>query len=143
MRFARGRTADAVVPVVAQGGRWFDLRPITPTIDGSTLAPPSLERIAAAVDAGDLPEVPEPTEFGPPLARIGKIVCIGLNYVDHAAETNAKPPAEPIIFMKAPDTVVGPNDEVLVPRNAQKTDYEVELAVVIGTVARYLDSPDG
>jgi 2-keto-4-pentenoate hydratase/2-oxohepta-3-ene-1,7-dioic acid hydratase in catechol pathway len=72
------------------------------------------------------------------LSRIGKIVCIGLNYRDHAAETGAQPPAEPILFLKTPDTVVGPDDEVLVPRGSVKTDWEVELAVVIGREARYL-----
>jgi 2-keto-4-pentenoate hydratase/2-oxohepta-3-ene-1,7-dioic acid hydratase in catechol pathway len=69
-------------------------------------------------------------------------VCIGLNYRDHAEETGATPPAEPIVFLKTPDTVVGPDDEVLIPRQSVKTDWEVELAVVIGSQARYLDSPD-
>ena len=68
-------------------------------------------------------------------------MCIGLNYVDHAAETGATPPAEPVLFMKAPDTVVGPQDGVLIPRRSVKTDYEVELAVVLGATARYLESP--
>lgn len=77
---------------------------------------------------------------GPPLARIGKIVCIGLNYHDHARETGAEPPTEPVIFFKAADTVVGPDDTVLVPRGSVKTDWEVELAVVIGRTARYLES---
>ncbi len=67
--------------------------------------------------------------------------CIGLNYVDHAADTGATPPAEPVLFMKAPDTVVGPQDGVLIPRRSVKTDYEVELAVVLGATARYLESP--
>ncbi|MDF3148914.1 fumarylacetoacetate hydrolase family protein, partial [Streptomyces sp. T21Q-yed] len=79
---------------------------------------------------------------GPPLARIGKIVCIGLNYHDHARETGAEPPAEPVIFFKAADTVVGPHDTVLVPRRSTKTDWEVELAVVIGRTARYLESAE-
>jgi 2-keto-4-pentenoate hydratase/2-oxohepta-3-ene-1,7-dioic acid hydratase in catechol pathway len=80
--------------------------------------------------------------YAPPLAEIGKIICIGLNYRDHAAETNAPIPTEPVMFLKTPDTVIGPNDEVLIPRRSAKTDYEVELAVVIGREARYLDSPD-
>ncbi len=79
--------------------------------------------------------------FGPPVASPGKIVCIGLNYRDHAAETGADLPTEPILFLKTPDTMVGPDDEVLVPRRSVKTDYEVELAVIIGAQARYLDSP--
>ena len=141
MQLARSRTGDTTIPVVGLDGRWFDLRPLTNTIDGATLAPSSLDAIRNAVAGGSLPAVDAPTSFAPPLARIGKIVCIGLNYSDHAAETNATPPSEPILFMKAPDTVVGPDDEVLVPRNSTKTDYEVELAIVIGSVARYLASP--
>ncbi|GAA3061606.1 hypothetical protein GCM10020000_51040 [Streptomyces olivoverticillatus] len=76
--------------------------------------------------------------IGPPVARIGKIVCVGVNYRDLVAEAGVATPAEPVLFMKAPDTVVGPDDTVLVPRGAEKTDWEVELAVVIGRTARYL-----
>ncbi|MBA8795455.1 2-keto-4-pentenoate hydratase/2-oxohepta-3-ene-1,7-dioic acid hydratase in catechol pathway [Friedmanniella endophytica] len=90
----------------------------------------------------DLPVIEQVDRFGPPLGRIGKIVCIGLNYRDHAAETKAEIPGEPIVFLKTPDTVVGPDDEVLIPRKSTKTDWEVELAVVIGREARYLDSPE-
>jgi len=96
--------------------------------------------LAAAVEAGALPEVPTADRFGPPVARPTKVVCIGLNYRDHAEETHAAVPTEPVIFMKAPDCVVGPDDEVLVPRGSVKTDYEVELGVVIGRTARYVES---
>jgi 2-keto-4-pentenoate hydratase/2-oxohepta-3-ene-1,7-dioic acid hydratase in catechol pathway len=102
----------------------------------------NLPAVAAALAAGTLPEVPQPQRFGPPLARPGKIVCIGVNYRDHAKETGIAEPPEPIVFLKTPDTMVGPNDTVLIPRDSVKTDYEVELAVVIGSTARYLDSPD-
>ena len=80
--------------------------------------------------------------MGPPIARPGKIVCIGLNYRDHAAETNAAVPLEPVVFLKDPATVVGPYDDIVVPRGSIKTDWEVELGVVIGRTARYLGSPD-
>ncbi len=80
--------------------------------------------------------------IGAPIARPGKVVCIGLNYSDHAAETGATPPERPVVFMKDPATVVGPYDDVLIPRGSVKTDWEVELGVVIGSTARYLDSPD-
>jgi 2-keto-4-pentenoate hydratase/2-oxohepta-3-ene-1,7-dioic acid hydratase in catechol pathway len=80
--------------------------------------------------------------FGAPIAKPEKIICIGLNYRDHANETGATIPTEPIIFMKAPNCVIGPTDEILVPRGSTKTDWEVELGVVIGTRARYLPSPD-
>jgi 2-keto-4-pentenoate hydratase/2-oxohepta-3-ene-1,7-dioic acid hydratase in catechol pathway len=87
-----------------------------------------------------LPDLAEPAAFAAPLERPGKIVCVGLNYLDHADETGARPPAEPILFLKAGDTVVGPTDDVLIPPGSVKTDYEVELAVIIGRRARYLAS---
>jgi len=95
--------------------------------------------VAAAVVGGGLPAVSG--RLGAPIARPGKVVCIGLNYSDHAAETGQAPPPRPVVFMKDPATVVGPYDDVLIPRGSAKTDWEVELGVVIGTTARYLDSP--
>jgi 2-keto-4-pentenoate hydratase/2-oxohepta-3-ene-1,7-dioic acid hydratase in catechol pathway len=89
-----------------------------------------------------LPPVPESERWAAPVARPGKILCIGLNYSDHAAETGAEPPKEPIIFLKAPNTTSGPFDAVHIPRGSLKTDWEVELGVVIGAEARYLPSPD-
>ncbi|GAB6900712.1 fumarylacetoacetate hydrolase family protein [Kineosporia succinea] len=102
-----------------------------------------LDRARAAVATGDLPELETRDErTGSPVPRPAAVICIGLNYRDHAEETGAAIPAEPIIFMKMPSTVVGPNDTVLVPRNSQKTDYEVELGVVLGRQVRYLDSAE-
>lgn len=92
------------------------------------------------MDRGILPET-VPGRFGAPLADPGKVVCIGLNYRDHAAESGAAIPDEPIVFLKTTDTVVGPDDGILLPRRSRKTDYEVELGVVMGGTARYLDSP--
>lgn len=113
-------------------------------IDGELLADDAaLARIRAAAEAGRLPALdPAGLRTGPPVARIGKVVCVGLNYHDHAAETGAPIPEEPILFLKAADTVVGPDDTVLVPRGSEKTDWEVELAVVIGRTARYLESDE-
>lgn len=88
-----------------------------------------------------LPLVPETARWGAPMARPGKVVCIGLNYSDHAAESGMAIPAEPIVFMKASNTVVGPFDDILIPRGSVKTDWEVELGVVIGRDVRYLASP--
>jgi 2-keto-4-pentenoate hydratase/2-oxohepta-3-ene-1,7-dioic acid hydratase in catechol pathway len=123
--------------------RLLDLSSAIPEIDGDFFSSGGVDRARAAVEGGDLPEVDaEGLRVGAPIARPGKIVCVGLNYRDHAAETGAAIPARPVVFMKDPGTVVGPYDEVLVPRGSRKTDWEVELAVVIGRRARYLASPE-
>ncbi|MFI7609695.1 fumarylacetoacetate hydrolase family protein [Nonomuraea terrae] len=112
-----------------------------PEIDGAFLASGGVERVREALQRGALPVVDaEGLRIGAPIARPGKIVCIGLNYRDHAAESGAEVPAEPVVFMKASNTTVGPYDDVLIPRGSVKTDWEVELAVVIGKEARYLGS---
>ncbi|MFI2710569.1 fumarylacetoacetate hydrolase family protein [Micromonospora sp. NPDC018662] len=122
-------------------GRLVDLSGTVTEIDGPFLADGGIEVARAAVAAGELPVLSDATlRIGAPVARPGKIVCVGLNYADHAAETGAEPPAEPILFLKAPNTVIGPDDQVLIPRGSVKTDWEVELAVVIGRTARYVDS---
>jgi 2-keto-4-pentenoate hydratase/2-oxohepta-3-ene-1,7-dioic acid hydratase in catechol pathway len=131
-------------PAVLDGeGRVRDLAGVLDgaDIDGPFLAGGGLERVRAALDGDDLPVVhTEGLRIGAPVARPEKVVCIGLNFRDHAAESGAAIPEEPVVFMKAPNTVVGPFDEVLVPRKSVKTDWEVELAVVIGKTARYLES---
>ncbi|GGY65785.1 2-hydroxyhepta-2,4-diene-1,7-dioate isomerase [Streptomyces olivaceoviridis] len=145
MKLLRVGTAGAERPALLDtDGTLRDLSGLVDDIDGALLADDTaLGRIRAAAEAGELPALDATgLRIGPPLGRIGKIVCIGLNYHDHARETGAEPPAEPVVFMKAPDTVVGPNDTVLVPRGSTKTDWEVELAVVIGRTARYLDSAE-
>lgn len=120
----------------------LDLSTVIDDITPAALAPDVLDRLRAAITAGDLPHLAADDRVGPPLAGIGKIVCVGLNYREHAAEAGLPIPDEPILFMKAPDTVVGALDEVRVPRASVKTDYEVELAIVIGRTARYLDPSD-
>ena len=126
--------------VLAEDGSLLDLSGLSRDIDGEFLAS-GLDRARSAYAAGELPPIQNTKRIGPPVARPGKVVCIGLNYRDHAEETNAEIPAEPIIFMKASNTVVGPNDDVLIPRGSEKTDYEVELAIILRGRARYLDSP--
>ncbi|MDW8808789.1 fumarylacetoacetate hydrolase family protein [Streptomyces scabiei] len=124
-------------------GRLLDLSSVTPDIDGAFLASGGVDRARAAVAAGGLPVLgTEDLRVGAPLARPGKIVCVGLNYRDHAAETGAAIPPRPVVFMKDPGTVVGPYDEVLIPRGSGKTDWEVELGVVVGRRARYLEGPE-
>ncbi|MFH8370281.1 fumarylacetoacetate hydrolase family protein [Streptomyces sp. NPDC018031] len=143
MKLLRVGPAGAERPALLDGdGVLRDLSDSVRDIDGGLLADEAaLNRIRVAAEAGRLPALdPAGLRIGPPVARIGKVVCIGLNYHDHAAETGAPIPAEPIVFLKAADTVVGPDDTVLVPRGSEKTDWEVELAVVIGRTARYLES---
>lgn len=102
-----------------------------------------LSRIASFLAEGmSLPDVPEDARWAAPVARPGKVICIGLNYSDHAKESNMPIPSEPIVFQKGANTVVGPYDPILIPRRSEKTDWEVELGVVIGRDARYLDSID-
>ncbi|CQR63865.1 fumarylacetoacetate hydrolase family protein [Streptomyces leeuwenhoekii] len=145
MKLLRVGTAGAERPALLDAdGTLRDLSDLVPDIDGALLADDAaLDRIRAAAGAGELPVLDGTgLRIGPPLGRIGKIVCIGLNYHDHARETGVEPPSEPVVFLKAPDTVVGPDDTVLVPRGSRKTDWEVELAVVIGRTARYLESAE-
>lgn len=128
--------------VLGPDGRVLDLSSLTADIDGAFLAGGGVERVRAALEEGRLPEAGPYERVGAPIARPGKIVCIGLNYSDHAEETGAAIPEEPVVFMKASNTLVGPDDEVLVPRGSVKTDYEIELAVILGRTARYLSSPE-
>ena len=133
--------------VRAADGTVHDLSSITSEtggdIDGAFLASDGIARARAALEAGELPAVDaEGLRIGAPIARPSAVVCIGQNYAAHAAESGAEPPKQPIVFFKHPNTVVGAYDDVLVPRGATKTDWEVELAVVIGKEARYVDSDE-
>ena len=94
------------------------------------------------INLESLPEISKSTRIGSCVNRPGKFVAIGLNYSDHAAETGAKPPSEPIVFMKATSCIVGPNDEVIIPKNSKKTDWEVEIAFVVGKEAKYISEKD-
>jgi ureidoglycolate lyase len=123
--------------ILDKDGKIRDLNGHVPDIAGTALLPDSLKKLAA-LNPAELPLASGDLRIGPCVGKIGKFVCIGLNYADHAAETGAPIPKEPIIFMKATSAVVGPNDEVEIPRGAQKTDWEVELGVVIGKNAKYV-----
>ncbi|WP_374466481.1 fumarylacetoacetate hydrolase family protein [Ferrovibrio sp.] len=118
-----------------------DLSGIVPDINGAVLNPAGQAKLKA-LDPAKLPVVAGNPRLGPCVAGVGKFICIGLNYSDHAAETGATVPPEPIIFMKATSAITGPNDDVIIPKNSQKTDWEVELGVVIGTEARYVSEAD-
>ncbi|HVL58886.1 MAG TPA: fumarylacetoacetate hydrolase family protein [Burkholderiaceae bacterium] len=122
-------------------GRLRDLSRVIADIDGNALAPTSLARLAG-LPADEMPLVPDNPRLGPPVARVSKFVAIGLNYTDHAIESNAPIPKEPIIFMKTPSSIVGANDDVMLPRGSKKMDWEIELAIVIGSRARYVTKND-
>ena len=122
-------------------GTLRDLSAVISDIDGSTLAAGSLAALRE-LDPLSLPPVQEPYRIGPCVGGVGKFLCIGLNYSDHAAETGAAVPAEPVLFMKATSALSGPNDNILLPRNSTKTDWEVELGVVVGKEARYVEEAD-
>ena len=122
-------------------GKIRDLSAAVRDIDGETLSPASLDRLRR-LDPSTLPLVPGTPRLGPCVARVSKIVAIGLNYRAHAAETGAPIPKEPIFFMKATSSICGPDDDVIIPKASEKTDWEVELGIVIGTLARYVPAND-
>lgn len=123
--------------MVDQDGTMRDLSQIVHDIDGTTLLPENLARLAK-IDPKTLPVIQGNPRLGACVANIGKFICIGLNYADHAAETGATVPPEPVLFLKANSAICGPNDAVIIPRGSLKTDWEVELGVVIGKPAKYV-----
>src|SRR5882724_2872442 len=122
-------------------GTYRDLSTIVPDLKGEALTPTGVQKIRAA-DASKLPVLDKSLRIGPCVGFTGKFICVGLNYADHAAETGAQIPKEPILFQKATSAIIGPNDNVIIPKIAQKTDWEVELGVVIGKEARNIDEKD-
>lgn len=145
MRLMRVGPRGQEVPAVSSDGHTlFDLRGLTHDLDGAFLAGGGLDRVRRAFDAGELPalEIAPGMRVGAPVARPQAVLCIGMNYAAHARETGAEPPANPVLFYKAPNTVVGPDDDVIKPRGSTKLDYEVELGIVIGRRVRYLTSVD-
>jgi 2-keto-4-pentenoate hydratase/2-oxohepta-3-ene-1,7-dioic acid hydratase in catechol pathway len=127
--------------ILAADGTIRDLSAHVADIGGAAIGPDGLKKIAA-IDTASLPVVSADARIGACVAGTGKFICIGLNYSDHAAETGATVPPEPIIFMKATSAISGPNDNVLIPRGSEKTDWEVELAVIIGKTAKYVSEDD-
>lgn len=122
-------------------GVYRDLSGTVRDISGAHLGPKEIARIGA-VNHNELPVIPADTRIGACVGQVGKFVCVGLNYSDHAAESGMAIPEEPVLFMKATSAICGPNDSVLIPRGSEKTDWEVELGVVIGTEARYVDESE-
>lgn len=130
-----GETGQEKPGILAADGTIRDLSGRVHDIAGATLSPEGL-RALAALDLSALPVVPAGTRLGAPVSGMVNFVCIGLNYADHAAETGAEVPKEPIVFLKSLGALAGPNDDILIPPGSKKTDWEVELAIVIGTTAR-------
>jgi ureidoglycolate lyase len=123
--------------ILDAAGAIRDLSGVIPDITGDVLSPAALAKIAA-VDVNSLPKVAGNPRLGSPVTGMKNLICIGLNYADHAAETGAPIPKEPIVFLKSLNALQGPNDDVVIPRGSVKTDYEVELCIIIGTRAKYV-----
>lgn len=142
MKLLRVGAKGAEKPAILHtDGTYRDLTSVVSDINGATIGPDGLARIAAA-DHGSLPVLDQGSRIGPCVGNVGKFMCIGLNYADHAAETGSPIPAEPILFMKATSSIIGPNDDVILPKNTLKPDWEVELGVVIGKEAKYIEEKD-
>ncbi|ETZ24482.1 fumarylacetoacetate hydrolase family protein [Pedobacter sp. V48] len=144
MKLIRWGAADQEKTGVIINDIWYDTSAFGEDYNEKFFNDNGLARLDAFVKAneGKLAQVPAGTRLGSPVARPSKIVCIGLNYADHAKETNAPIPPEPVIFMKSSTAMVGPFDDIVIPKNSVKTDWEVELAVVIGKKASYVDEAD-
>jgi 2-keto-4-pentenoate hydratase/2-oxohepta-3-ene-1,7-dioic acid hydratase in catechol pathway len=141
MRIARIGSLGQEKPAVVQGDQYILVDSLIGDWSRETLEAGAMAKVAAA-DLSGLPRVAKgSTRIGAPINRPTKVICVGLNYLAHIKESNAETPAEPVIFMKAPDSVVGPNDDIVIPPKSLATDYEVELALVIGKRALYLNSP--
>ena len=127
--------------IIDSNGNIRDLSGTVPDIAGEYLSPKALAYLKG-LDLSKLPVMPGNKRVGPCVGRVGKFICIGLNYSDHAAEAGMKVPSEPVIFMKATSAICGPNDDIVIPRGGTKVDWEVELGVVIGSLAKYVSEDD-
>ena len=137
MRIARIGSAGQEKPAVVLGDEYILVDSLIDDWSRASLEDGAMAKVAAA-DLSGLPRVAKgSTRIGSPINRPTKVICVGLNYLAHIKESNAETPAEPVIFMKAPDSVVGPNDDIVIPPKSLATDYEVELAIVIGKRALY------
>ena len=136
-----GPTGNEKPGLLDDAGNIRSLEGVISDVSGETLSATSLNKLAK-LDPSELPAVESPVRIGPCVAGTGKFLCIGLNYADHAAESGMEVPAEPVLFMKATSSIIGPNDDVEIPRGSEKSDWEVELGVVIGEKAKYVSEAD-
>jgi ureidoglycolate lyase len=142
MKLLRVGAKGAEKPAILHtDGTYRDLSSVVPDITGASIGAEGLAKIAAA-DHSSLPVLDKGSRIGPCVGNVGKFMCIGLNYADHAAESNLPVPSEPVLFMKATSAIIGPNDDVELPKNTLKPDWEVELGVVIGKTAKYIEEKD-
>jgi 2,4-didehydro-3-deoxy-L-rhamnonate hydrolase len=144
MKLIRWRNGNKTLPGIMLNGHYYDLSPFGEDYNESFFETGGLDRLRMYVERNkeSLTKLEEPLNLSSPVARPSKIVCIGLNYADHARETKAQPPVEPVIFMKSTTALSGPFDPIIIPRNAKKTDWEVELAIVISKKASYVEESD-
>ncbi|GGD11514.1 fumarylacetoacetate hydrolase family protein [Aquisalinus flavus] len=142
MKFSRlGRPGKEKPCILDANGTWRNLSGLIDDISGEALEPDALSRIGAA-DLASLPAIHNVDRYAPAVAGVGKFICIGLNYARHAAESGMDLPKEPVMFMKATSSIIGANDQVVIPRNSKKSDWEVELGVVIGRPAKHVSEAE-
>ena len=132
-----GNSGEEKPGIIDENGKIRDLSDVIDDINGNTISPESLDKLKS-LDVSSLPQVTGNPRIGPCVNKVGKFLCIGLNFSDHAAETGLEPPEEPILFSKATSAIIGPNDNVEIPRTSTATDWEVELGVIIGKKAKYI-----
>jgi len=136
-----GNSGEEKPGIIDEKGKIRDLSNVIDDINGNTISPESLDKLKS-LDVSSLPEVTGNPRIGPCVNKVGKFLCIGLNFSDHAAETGLEPPEEPILFSKATSAIIGPNDNVEIPRTSTATDWEVELGVIIGKKAKYISEAE-
>lgn len=141
MEFMRIGPKGAEIPVLVVGGKFYSIAEVVEDI-GPGFWPDGPQAVKAAFEGGELTELDGDQRVGAPVNSVGSVICIGQNYAAHAAESGAQPPEQPIVFFKTPNTLTGPYDSVGIPPGSQKTDWEVELAIVIGKQAAYLRGAD-
>ena len=136
-----GNSGEEKPGIIDENGKIRDLSDVIDDINGNTISPESLDKLKS-LDVSSLAEVTGNPRIGPCVNKVGKFLCIGLNFSDHAAETGLEPPEEPILFSKATSAIIGPNDNVEIPRTSTATDWEVELGVIIGKKAKYISEAE-
>ena len=136
-----GNSGEEKPGIIDENGKIRDLSDVIDDINGNTISPESLDKLKS-LDVTSLPQVTGNPRIGPCVNKVGKFLCIGLNFSDHAAETGLEPPEEPILFSKATSAIIGPNDNVEIPRTSTATDWEVELGVIIGKKAKYISEAE-